>query len=83
MPVAGERDTGIFVFHREVVLNHLRAKGPGATGRTTGEHGFLYVISELVASGLLVEGYPMAHELDVLGFNTPEDLNDINTRSPS
>lgn len=82
-PLSGERDTGIFIFKREIVLNHLRARRPGAIGRTTGEHGFLYVVSELVASGQLVEGYDMAHELDTLGFNTPEDLNAINTRPPS
>ena len=78
VPSGGERDTGIFIFKRDVVLNCLRAKGPGAMGRTTGEHGFLYVISRLVERGLPTEGYPIAHELDVLGFNTPEDLGDIN-----
>ena len=81
VPAKGERDTGIFVFRREAVLNCLRSRGLGAIGRTTGEHGFLYVVSQLVDRGLTVEGYPIAGELEVLGFNTPADLAEINERA--
>lgn len=74
---AGERDAGIFAFDPGVVFPCLREKGDGWIGAVTGEHGFLYVISHLVRRGCSVEGYPIATPLDVLGFNTPADLQGI------
>jgi bifunctional UDP-N-acetylglucosamine pyrophosphorylase/glucosamine-1-phosphate N-acetyltransferase len=80
VPSAGERDTGIFVFNRQLILEALKRGGDEAIGRTTGEHGFLYVIGQLASEGHAVEGYPIASELDAIGFNTPDDLREIAAR---
>lgn len=74
-PEAGERDIGLFVFRKNVVLNALREELPGKWGKTTHEHGFLYVIAHLAARGLLVEALPVATELDLVSLNSFEDVS--------
>lgn len=73
----GERDIGFFVFRKKIVFDALRIKHEKAIGKTTGEHGFLYIIEQLVNSGHVVQGYPVAVKEDLLSFNTPEDLAEI------
>lgn len=70
----GERDIGLFVFRKQPVFNLLRAELPGKWGKTTGEHGFLYVIKHLVAFGYRVEGLPIATEMDLVSLNTMKDI---------
>lgn len=71
---AGERDIGLFVFRRDVVLDALRGDDPGKFGRATGEHGFLYIVGNLVRNGFKVEAVPCATELDLVSLNSIEDL---------
>lgn len=73
-PVAGERDIGLFLFRREPMLEMLRRELPGKFGRTTGEHGFLYVFAHLAAAGYKVEALPVASELDLVSLNALSDL---------
>lgn len=82
-PEAGERDIGLFLFNAQTVFSCLDASCPEAIGSATKEHGFLYVIARLSAQGFRVQGYPIADDLDVLGFNTPEDLLAINQLAAS
>ncbi|MBE0623736.1 MAG: NTP transferase domain-containing protein [Burkholderiales bacterium] len=73
-PTSGERDIGLFIFRKDVVLNTLREELPGKWGKTTHEHGFLYVIAHLTARGLLVEALPAATKLDLVSLNSLEDV---------
>jgi len=74
LPLEGERDTGIFLFKKEPVIETLGSNSEHLIGQTTGESGFLPVVGILVSRGMSVEAYPIASDMDVQGFNTPEEL---------
>ncbi|MDE2382918.1 MAG: NTP transferase domain-containing protein [Xanthomonadaceae bacterium] len=74
IPGPGERDIGLFVFHKDTVLSALREAVPGRVGRATGEHGFLYVVGLLAQRGLRVGAVPVATELDLVSLNSLDDL---------
>ncbi len=74
-PQAGERDIGLFIFRKAVVLDALREELPGKYGKSTDEHGFLYVIGHLAARGLRVEALPVATELDLVSLNNLKDVD--------
>lgn len=74
-PQAGERDIGLFVFRKTIVLDILREEVTGKWGRTTGEHGFLYIIGELAARGYKVVALPVATELDLVSLNSMKDID--------
>ncbi len=73
-PRFGERDIGLFVFRCKPVFAALREDLPGKFGKSTREHGFLYVISHLVARRLRVEALPIGKEQDLISFNQISDL---------
>jgi bifunctional UDP-N-acetylglucosamine pyrophosphorylase/glucosamine-1-phosphate N-acetyltransferase len=73
--IAGERDIGLFVFRKTIVLDMLRQELPGKWGKTTGEHGFLYIVAAMVSHGLRVAALPIAAEQDLVSFNKMEDLD--------
>ena len=74
-PKAGERDIGLFVFRKTVVLDMLRKELAGKWGKSTGEHGFLYIIGHLAARGHKVVALPVATELDLVSLNSMKDLD--------
>lgn len=76
-PGPGERDIGLFVLRVEPVLSILEERLPGALGRSTGEHGFLYVVRHLAERGLRVEGLPVATERDLVSLNRLSDLEGL------
>ena len=47
---------------------------PNKWGKSTDEHGFLYVIEHLVARGFCVEALPIALELEVVSLNSLKDV---------
>lgn len=73
-PGPGERDIGLFIFRREAVGAMLQEDLPGKFGKHTGEHGFLYLIGHLAASGLKVEALPVAGQLDLVSLNQMTDI---------
>jgi bifunctional UDP-N-acetylglucosamine pyrophosphorylase/glucosamine-1-phosphate N-acetyltransferase len=73
-PQAGERDIGVFIFRKELVLDYLQRDFPNKWGKTTGEHGFLYIIGALVSDGYRVEALPIATELDLVSLNHLDDV---------
>lgn len=75
VPSAGEREIGLFVFRKQVVLDALVGDAPGKFGKTTGEHGFLYVIGHLAKLGFKVRALPVATELDLISLNAVKDLD--------
>jgi bifunctional UDP-N-acetylglucosamine pyrophosphorylase/glucosamine-1-phosphate N-acetyltransferase len=76
-PGPGERDIGLFAFRTAPVLKLLAERLSGATGRATGEHGFLYIVRHLAARGYKVEALPVATELDLVSLNRLSDLDSI------
>ena len=72
---AGERDIGLFVFRKTVVLDMLREELAGKWGKSTGEHGFLYIIGHLVSRGYKVAALPVATELDLVSLNSMNDIS--------
>jgi bifunctional N-acetylglucosamine-1-phosphate-uridyltransferase/glucosamine-1-phosphate-acetyltransferase GlmU-like protein len=73
----GERDIGLFVFKKQLVFDQLANNIPPEMANGTKEHGFLYIIETLVQAGYRAEGYPLAQPNDLLSFNTPDDLSQI------
>jgi bifunctional UDP-N-acetylglucosamine pyrophosphorylase/glucosamine-1-phosphate N-acetyltransferase len=73
-PGPGERDIGLFLLKPRSVLPVLAERLPGALGRATGEHGFLYVVEHLVRRGLKVEALPVAQEIELISLNRLSDL---------
>lgn len=73
-PVGGERDIGLFIFRKELVFDALSEDVPERYGKTTGEHGFLYVIGLLSKRGYKVEALPIATPEDLVSLNKLEDL---------
>ena len=75
-PQAGERDIGLFIFRKAVVLDALREEHAEKWGESTNEHGFLYIIGHLAARGLRVEALPVAKELELVSLNNLTDVGD-------
>lgn len=73
----GERDIGLFIFKKQPLFRLLHENGGITEVNGKKEQGFLYIIARLVEYGCKVEGYPLAKETDLLSFNTPEDLRQI------
>ena len=71
----GERDIGLFIFRRSLTLQALREELPNKWGKSTGEHGFLYIIEHLVSNGLQVEALPIAQEIELVSLNNLEDAS--------
>jgi bifunctional N-acetylglucosamine-1-phosphate-uridyltransferase/glucosamine-1-phosphate-acetyltransferase GlmU-like protein len=76
-PGPGERDIGLFVLRIAPVLSILEERLPGAFGRSTGEHGFLYVIRHLAERGCRIEGLAVATERDLVSLNRLSDLEGV------
>lgn len=73
-PLPGERDIGLFVFRKDPVFEILQMDLPGKFGHATGDHGFLYLIEQLVAGGFQVQGLPVATEMDLVSLNAMKDI---------
>jgi bifunctional UDP-N-acetylglucosamine pyrophosphorylase/glucosamine-1-phosphate N-acetyltransferase len=76
LPVAaGERDIGLFIFKADVLLPLLAEPHPRRQGRSTGEHGFLYLVSAMAERGHKVQAVPVATELDLVSLNSMKDID--------
>lgn len=73
----GERDIGLFVFKKQPTFKMLQEDAVKRSDAGAKEHGFLYLIEKLALANEKVEGYPIALPNDVLSFNTPDDLRQI------
>lgn len=75
-PSYGERDIGLFVFKKDLVIDMLQMELQSKYGQESGEHGFLYIIKELIIQGAKVEALPIATEKDLISLNYIEDIQD-------
>ena len=73
-PLPGERDIGLFLFKKEPIFKILKEDLNYKFGKSTGEHGFLYVIEYLTQKGLKVEGLPIANDDELKSLNKISDL---------
>jgi bifunctional N-acetylglucosamine-1-phosphate-uridyltransferase/glucosamine-1-phosphate-acetyltransferase GlmU-like protein len=75
----GERDIGLFIFKKEIVFPLLKKSLEDGNGEPDHkEKGFLHIIELLALAQRKAEGYPIALPADVLSFNSPDDLDQIN-----
>ena len=65
------------MFNRDIVFDLLKRELSGKYGKTTREHGFLYVIQHIITQGYNVEALPIATNLDLVSLNSLEDLSDF------
>ena len=75
-PTEGERDIGVFIFRRSIIMPMLQENLSGKTGAFTKEHGFLYIIKHLVKSGCKVEALPIAQSKELISLNKLSDLKE-------
>jgi bifunctional UDP-N-acetylglucosamine pyrophosphorylase/glucosamine-1-phosphate N-acetyltransferase len=74
VPQHGERDIGLFIFRKALVLDMLCEELSNKWGKSSDEHGFLYVIGHLAARGFRVEALPIALELELVSLNNLKDV---------
>ncbi len=77
-PKYGEREIGLFIFNKNLVFKILNSHSDKKYSKLSGEHGFLYIISELVKSDAKIEGLNIATDLDLVSFNQLSDLKHFN-----
>jgi len=70
----GERDLGLFIFKKKLVLDFLSMNLENKFGQSTKEHGFLYIIEHLVKSGYLVNSYTSTDKNESISFNSISDI---------
>jgi bifunctional N-acetylglucosamine-1-phosphate-uridyltransferase/glucosamine-1-phosphate-acetyltransferase GlmU-like protein len=68
-----ERDIGVFLFNKEVIFNMLKKDLPRKIGKSSGEHGFLYLLEHLVSYGYKVDACKIALPKEAISLNTQED----------
>ena len=78
LPESGENDLGLFCLSRQTYLESLRSYAKEATrSAVTGEKNFLPFISWLSSHDALVQSFPAREEMESIGINTPEDLQQM------
>jgi bifunctional N-acetylglucosamine-1-phosphate-uridyltransferase/glucosamine-1-phosphate-acetyltransferase GlmU-like protein len=73
-PVEGERDIGIFLFKKKLLLDLLNQELPNKFGQVSNEHGFLYIIKYLASNGYRVQSLPVNDPMAEISFNSHEDI---------
>ena len=69
-----ERDLGIFIFRKDIVLDLLDKDLPGKFNKVDGEHGFLYVIDHLYKLSKKIGTVRVSDPKEALSLNAIEDL---------
>ena len=77
LPLEGERDIGVFIFKKDLLLNFLARDLPGKYGKVSNEHGFLYIIKHLVENGFKVKSLKVEEKMSEVSFNSFEDIKDF------
>ncbi len=72
----GERELGIFIFKRKLVLDLLKKNLPNKYDNITGEHSFLYIIKHLVKENKNVMGFNISKKIETVSLNYINDLKD-------
>jgi bifunctional UDP-N-acetylglucosamine pyrophosphorylase/glucosamine-1-phosphate N-acetyltransferase len=71
---SAERDIGIFLFKRDLILSLLKEDLENKYGSISGEHGFLYLIKHLSSKGYRVNSVDTKLDIETVSFNSKHDL---------
>ena len=66
---SSERDIGVFLFKKDLILNFLEKPLDGKFGSISGEHGFLYIIQHLATQGFKVTSIETRKLIEAVSFN--------------
>lgn len=69
-----ERDIGVFLFKKRIILEYLEKSLDKKFGAINDEHGFLYIIEHLVKDGYKVSTTSSINDLESVSFNSQKDL---------
>jgi bifunctional UDP-N-acetylglucosamine pyrophosphorylase/glucosamine-1-phosphate N-acetyltransferase len=75
-PQSNERDIGVFIFKKDLLMDYLSRNLPNKFGQTTNEHGFLYVLKHLVANGYKVSATRTLNDIESVSFNSLSDIEE-------
>lgn len=71
---SSERDIGVFLFKKDLILNFLEKPLDDKFGSISGEHGFLYIIQHLATQGFKVTSIETRKLIETVSFNSPSDI---------
>jgi bifunctional UDP-N-acetylglucosamine pyrophosphorylase/glucosamine-1-phosphate N-acetyltransferase len=71
---SSERDIGIFLFKRDLILSFLEMDLENKYGSISGEHGFLYLVKHLSLKGFRITSVDTKLDIETVSFNTQNDL---------
>lgn len=71
---SSERDIGIFLFRRDLILSLLEKDLENKYGSISGEHGFLYLIKHLSLKGYRINSIDTKLDIETVSFNSKHDL---------
>jgi len=74
---AGERDIGIFLFKKDLILKYLSLDLENSIGAVTQEHGFLYLIEHLVNDNFKVGSIETNNTQESISFNSLQDISNL------
>lgn len=72
-----EREIGLFLFKKDLVLRYLKMNLEGKFSKKSNEHGFLYVIQHLVNDGFKVGSVLATSAKESISFNSISDIKGL------
>ena len=73
IPKFGEREIGLFVFNKDIVLRELKKNYKNKYNIVTREHSFLYIVEHLIRNDYKVEAIKIATKDEIKQINTLQD----------
>ena len=73
IPEFGEREIGLFVFNKNIVMRELKKNYYNKFNKVTKEHSFLYIVEHLVKNNYRVEAVKIATKNEIKDLNTLQD----------
>lgn len=73
IPEFGEREIGLFIFNKDIVMRELKKNHKKKFNKVTKEHSFLYIVENLVKNNFRVEAIKIATKDEIKELNTLQD----------
>ena len=77
VPKEGERDLGLFLFKKDLILKLLKQDLPNRINIHDGEHGFLYIIEHLARCTNRIGSIQVLDKREAVSFNSMQDISGI------
>lgn len=71
---SNERDIGIFLFKKDLILDYLEKPLKNKYGKITQEHGFLYLVKHLSDDGYKISSIAASQRIESVSFNSINDM---------